>query len=378
LKRISNYTITGGNSMVEKLTGTPRRDGFRMPGEFEPHKGTWMLWPERTDTWRLGAKPAQKAFAQVAIAISKFEPVTIGVSANQYEHVREMLPRSIRVVEISSNDAWMRDIGPTYVKNEAGEIRGIDWGFNAWGGLENGLYFPWNLDNLVKQKVLEIDQINRYDAQDFILEGGSITVDGDGTLITTEQCLLNKNRNPHLSKEDIEYRLKEYLNVDTIIWLKNGMLFDETDGHVDEVVFFVRPGEVAMSWTDDKADPQYDILTECYNQLKNATDAKGRKFKIHKIHIPTQIEITDKESEGIDIARHSYGRKPGTILACTYVNSYICNGGIIIPGFGDPYDSIALRQFEALFPDRKVVQVNTREIALGGGNIHCITQQLPI
>lgn len=364
--------------MVKKLTGTPRQDGYRMPGEFEPHLGTWMLWPERTDTWRLGAKPAQKAFAEVAIAISKFEPVTIGVSANQYEHVREILPGSIRVVEISSNDAWMRDIGPTYVKNEEGEIRGIDWGFNAWGGLEHGLYFPWNLDNLVKQKVLEIDRFNRYDAQDFILEGGSITVDGEGTLITTEQCLLNKNRNPHLSKEEIEHRLKEYVNVDTIIWLKNGMLFDETDGHVDEVVFFVRPGEVAMSWTDDKSDPQYDILAECYNQLKDAKDSKGRKVKIHKIQIPTQIEITDKESEGIDIARHSYGRKPGTKLACTYVNSYLCNGGVIIPGFGDPCDSIALRQFETLFPDRKVVQVNTREIALGGGNIHCITQQIPI
>ncbi|MFS0863994.1 agmatine deiminase [Fredinandcohnia sp. 179-A 10B2 NHS] len=363
--------------MVDALTNSPRNDGYRMPGEFEPHKATWMLWPERTDTWRLGAKPAQKAFAEVAIAISKFEPVTIGVSSNQYEHVREILPKQIRVVEISSNDAWMRDIGPTFVKNDQGAIRGIDWGFNAWGGLENGLYFPWNLDNLVKQKVLEIEQIDRYDARDFILEGGSITVDGEGTLITTEQCLLNKNRNPLLTKEEIEEKIKSYLSIDKIIWLKSGMLYDETDGHVDEVVFFVRPGVVAISWTDDKTDPQYEVLAEAYERLQKETDAKGRKLEIHKIHIPNQIEMTNKDSDGIDIARHSYGRKPGTKLACTYINCYICNGGVIIPAFGDPFDKIAFNKIQELFPEREVIQINTREIALGGGNIHCITQQQP-
>jgi agmatine deiminase len=363
--------------MSKTMKGTPKQDNFRMPGEFETHKGTWMLWPERTDTWRLGAKPAQKAFTDVAIAISKFEPVTLCVSANQYEHVREILPETIRVVEISSNDAWMRDIGPTFVKNDRGEIRGIDWGFNAWGGLEKGLYFPWHMDTYVKQKIIEIEQINRYDARDFILEGGAITVDGEGTLITTEQCLLNQNRNPHLSKEEIEERLKAYLNVEKVIWLKDGMLYDETDGHVDEVVFFVRPGVVAMSWTEDENDPQYQVLYDAYERLKNAVDAKGRTLDIHKIQIPTQIEMTDSESDGIDVARSSYGRTPGTKLACTYVNCYLCNGGVIIPAFNDPCDQQALEQMKSLFPDREVVQVNTREISLGGGNIHCITQQQP-
>ncbi|MFC7392217.1 agmatine deiminase [Scopulibacillus cellulosilyticus] len=359
------------------ISSTPKQDGFRMPGEFEPHKGTWMLWPERTDTWRLGAKPAQKAFINVASSIAKFEPVTLCVNANQFEHVRELAPESVRVIEISSNDAWMRDIGPTFVKNDKGEIRGIDWGFNAWGGLEKGLYFPWNMDTYVKQKVLEIEQVDRYDAQDFILEGGSITVDGEGTLITTEQCLLNGNRNPQLTKEQVEEKLKDYLNVEKIIWIKDGMLDDETDGHVDEVVFFVRPGVVALSWTDDENDPQYPVLNAAYEVLKEATDAKGRKLEIHKIHIPKQIEMTEEESEGIDVARGSFGRNTGTKLACTYINCYICNGGVIIPAFEDPRDKEALQQMQALFPDREVVQVNTREIALGGGNIHCITQQQP-
>ncbi|TCP30616.1 agmatine deiminase [Scopulibacillus darangshiensis] len=363
--------------MSKTMKGTPKHDGFRMPGEFEPHQGTWMLWPERTDTWRLGAKPAQKTFIDIAVAISTFEPVTLCATANQYEHVREVVPDSIRVVEISSNDAWMRDIGPTFVKNDRGDVRGIDWGFNAWGGLEKGLYFPWHMDTFVKQKVMEMEHIHRYDAQDFILEGGAIAVDGEGTVITTEQCLLNKNRNPHLSKEEVEKKLKDYLNVEKIIWLKNGMLYDETDGHVDEVIFFVRPGVVALSWTDDENDPQYKVLNDVYEQLKNIRDAKGRPLEIHKIQIPAQIEMTENDSDGIDAARGAYGRQPGTKLAATYVNCYICNGGVIVPAFNDPQDQMALEQIQLLFPDRKAVQVNTREVALGGGNIHCITQQQP-
>src|SRR5690625_815615 len=178
---------------MKTINSTPRQDGFRMPGEFEPHKQTWMLWPMRTDTWRAGAKPAQKSYVEVAKAIAQFEPVTVGVNHEQYENARAMLPDHIRVVEISSNDAWMRDIGPTFVINDSGEVRGIDWGFNAWGGIEEGLYFPWDKDQLVKQKVLEIENIDRYDATHFINEGGAIAVDGEGTLITTEECLLNSN-----------------------------------------------------------------------------------------------------------------------------------------------------------------------------------------
>lgn len=363
--------------MSRTIDSTPKKDGFRMPGEFEPHVGTWMLWPERTDTWRLGAKPAQQAYAEVAIAISKFEPVTMCVSARQYEHARAMLPDHIRVVEMSSNDAWMRDIGPTFVINDEGDIRGIDWGFNAWGGLKEGLYFPWDLDLQVKQKILDMERIDRYDARDFILEGGAITVDGEGTLITTEQCVLNPNRNPHMTKQEIEEKLCEYLNVEKVIWLKNGMVNDETDGHVDEVVFFARPGEVVMSWTDDESDPQYAVLNDAYERLSQATDAKGRKLKIHKVHIPTQLTMSAEESAGIDFARDSFPRPEGSTFATTYINCYLCNGGVIIPAFDDPQDEVALKMFQEIFPDREIVQVKTREISFGGGNIHCITQQQP-
>lgn len=202
--------------MPRTLINTPKQDGFRMPAEFEKHAGCWMLWPERPDNWRNGAKPAQQAFTVVAIAISQFEPVTVGVNNQQFQNARAMLPHHIRVVEIASNDAWMRDCGPTFVVNDMGEIRGIDWEFNAWGGLNGGLYFPWDQDNLVARKVLEIEWVDRYKTS-LILEGGSIHVDGQGTALVTEECLLNPNRNPSLSRGEVEQALTDYLNVHQII-----------------------------------------------------------------------------------------------------------------------------------------------------------------
>lgn len=194
--------------MVRTLTSVPRADGFHMPAEFAPHAGCWMLFPYRNDTWRENAQPAQQAFAAVAEAIAQFEPVTMGVLAEHYQTARQMLSGKIRVVELSYNDAWVRDNGATFVRNSAGEARGVDWKFNAWGG---NIYPDWSLDEQVAQKMLEIEGVGRY-AADFILEGGSIHVDGAGTLLTTKECLLNPNRNPHLTQTDIETRLQNYLN----------------------------------------------------------------------------------------------------------------------------------------------------------------------
>ncbi len=234
--------------MTRTLSSTPRRDGYRMPGEFEPHSGCWMLWPERPDNWRLGGKPAQQAFVAVASAIAGSEPVTVGVSTAQFANARCLLPPQVRVVEMSSDDAWMRDVGPTFVVNGRGGMRGVDWMFNAWGGLEGGLYFPWDRDAAVAQKVLEIESCDRYRAP-LILEGGAIHVDGQGTCMTTEECLLNPNRNPQLSRADIERHLGQYLNVETVIWLGRGVHRDETDGHVDNLCAFTRPGELVLTWT---------------------------------------------------------------------------------------------------------------------------------
>lgn len=362
--------------MSKTLDSTPRKDGFRMPGEFEPHAGSWLLWPERPDNWRLGAKPAQRTFAQVAAAISQFEPVTVGASPAQFLNARNMLPPEVRVVEMTNNDSWIRDCGPTFVINDHGTVRGIDWDFNAWGGLDGGLYFPWDQDDLVAQKVLEIERTDRYKAN-IVLEGGSIHVDGQGTLMATEECLLNPNRNPDLSREEIEDTLKEYLNLEKVIWLSRGVFNDETNGHVDNICCFIRPGVVALTWTDDVNDPQYEISQDAYEALSRAVDARGRKLEIHKIHQPDPILITREESEGVDVIAGTLPRQEGDRLAGSYINFYIANGGIVMPAFNDRHDDPAKQTLAQLFPDRKVVAVPAREILLGGGNIHCITQQQP-
>jgi agmatine deiminase len=362
--------------MSQLLPSTPAADGFRMPAEFEPHDGTWMLWPERPDNWRNGARPAQQAFTAVARAIAGFEPVTVGVNQRQYDNARSTLPPQVRVVEISSNDSWMRDCGATFLTNGAGAVRGVNWKFNAWGGVVDGLYFPWDLDDLAAVKMLEIERMDRYDAP-LILEGGSIHSDGDGTLYTTEQCLLNPNRNPGLARSRIEGLLGEYLGIHTVIWLGEGLINDETDGHIDNLVAPLRPGVVALAWTDDPNDPQHAISRDALERLTRTRDARGRTLEIVKLHIPSPQLITTSEAEGVDRVQGTLPRVAGDRMAASYVNFYTCNGGVIVPLFGDPRDVEAIEILSRAMPERRVVGVAAREILLGGGNIHCITQQQP-
>ena len=360
------------------LHSTPRADGYAMPAEWAQHSQTWMIWPERPDNWRLGGKPAQAAFAEVARAIAAFEPVTVGVSADEYANANQQLDHpAIRVVEISSDDAWVRDTGPTFVTNGQGGLRGVDWTFNAWGGLNGGLYCPWDRDDQVADKILGLERSPRYRTEGFVLEGGAIHVDGEGTLITTEECLLNANRNPHLQRHEIEQVLRDYLGVDCIIWLPEGLYSDETDGHVDNFCCFVRPGEVLLAWTDDPADPNYPRCQAALAVLEQATDAQGRQLTVHRIPLPGPIHATATECEGVDQVPGSQPRTPSIRLAGSYVNFLIVNGGIIAPSFDDPQDEPARVVLEQLFPERRVVMVPGREILLGGGNIHCITQQQP-
>lgn len=362
---------------MKTLESSPKKDGYRMPGEFEPHKGTYILWPERPDNWRNGGKPAQKTFVEVAKAISQFEHVTVGVSDEQYENAVTMLPDNVEVIEISNNDSWIRDCGATFVKNEDGNMRAVDWHFNAWGGLFDGLYFPWDKDDRVAQKMANLEHTDRYRLDDFTLEGGSIHVDGEGTVITTEECLLSQGRNPQLSKQQIEEVLKEYLGAEKVIWLPKGIYLDETNGHVDNIANFVSPGHVLLAWTDDKDDPQYAASKADLDVLENTTDAKGRKIEVTKLYLPKPVKITKEESEGVDAVDGTLPRTEGERLAASYVNYYTANGGIVFPLFGDPNDDKARETLEKCYPNRKVVGVPAREILLGGGNIHCITQQIP-
>lgn len=365
--------------MAKKITGTPKADGYRMPGEFEPHQGCWMIWPERTDNWRNGAKPAQKAFAAVAEAIANYEPVTMCVSERQFMAAKEVLSSKVRLVEMSNDDSWMRDVGPTFVINQAGQVRGIDWRFNAWGGLVDGLYFPWDKDDKIAKKVCEIENKDYYSLESFILEGGSIHSDGEGTVIVTESCLLHESRNPELSKAQIEQILKDYLGADKVLWLTEGIYLDETNGHVDNIVHYCAPGVLVLAWTDDSKDPQYPASKAAYDYLVQQTDAKGRKLEIIKLHIPDEVRITKQESEGVDSVDGTLPRQEGDRQAASYANFYIANGAIIMPLFDDPvHDPMAIDTLQKVFPDREIVGIPAREILLGGGNIHCITQQQPL
>lgn len=357
---------------------TPAADGFRMPAEYEPHEGCIMIFPERPDSWQYGGYAARRAFAQVAEAIARSEKVTVCASAAQYDNARAILPEQVRVVEMSSNDAWARDYAPTFVKNDRGEVRGIDWGFNAWGGLVDGLYFPWDKDNQMARKLCDLLEKDVYDRRDFILEGGSVHVDGEGTCMVTESCLLSQGRNFGMSREEIEDILKKYLNVSVVLWLPRGIYGDETNEHVDNICAFVAPGEVVLAWTEDEADPQYALSGACLEYLEQAVDAKGRRIKVHKLPLPKPVLMTEEECRGLDECWGEPTRTPGERLAASYVNFYISNENIIMPGFGDPADGKAREILQELFPGREVVQIYARDILIGGGNIHCITQQIPV
>ena len=362
---------------MKRLEGTPKADGFRMPGEFERHQGCYIIWPERPDNWRLGGKPAQEVFTKVANTIGKYEPMTVVVSRNQYSNARNMLADYVKVVEMSNDDSWIRDCGATFVINDKGEMRGVDWVFNAWGGLVDGLYFPWDQDDKIAQKMCELEQVDSYRLEDFVLEGGSIHVDGEGTVMVTEECLLSEGRNPHMTKEQIGEKLCEYLGCEKVLWVPNGIYNDETNGHVDNMCNFVRPGVVLLAWTDDQNDPQYARSKEAYDYLTNETDAKGRKLEVHKMYTPAPILITKEESMGVDAIDGTLPRQEGDRLAASYVNYYTGNGFVAVPVFGDPNDQKAIDKLKELYPDRVIEPIYAREILLGGGNIHCITQQVP-
>jgi agmatine deiminase len=347
-----------------------------MPAEFAPHAACWLLWPERTDNWRLGAKPAQAAFVAVAEAIAVTEPVTVGVSARQFDNARARLSPKVRVVELSSNDAWMRDVGPTFLVDSGGRRRAVDWQFNAWGGTNGGLYAAWDLDAAVAAKVCEIEGVDRYRAP-LILEGGSIHVDGQGTLLTTEECLLNTNRNPGLSRGQIEQYLRDYLSIDEVIWLGRGVCEDETDGHIDNLCCFTAPGEVCLTWSNDRGDPQYRISRDAYDRLMATRDARGRQLKVRKLIQPGPLYMSAEEAAGIDRSPESAPREAGKRLAASYANFYIANRRVVMPLLDTRRDAAAAAVLRDAFPGREIVGVPAREILLGGGNIHCITQQVP-
>ena len=260
-------------------------------------------------------------------------------------------------------------------------VRGISWKFNAWGGEYDGLYPHWDQDDALAEAFCRQQGYPCYTAGDFVLEGGSIHTDGEGTLLVTASCLLSPGRNPRLSREQIETQLKAYLGVAKILWLPAGIFNDETNGHVDNICCFIRPGEVVLAWTDNQEDPQYALSCACLEYLQGQTDARGRSLVIHKLPIPARpVCFTKEDCRSLSFEEGEDTRQPGERLAASYVNFYFCNQAVLVPQFGgdnQQSDALALKLLQRLLPERKVVGLPARIILLGGGNLHCITQQVP-
>lgn len=355
---------------------------YRMPGEFEPHEGCVMIWPIRPGSWPYGGTEAKKTFSEVARAIAKSEKLWMLCDKEHEAEVKENFKNdnNVIIMVVPTDDAWARDVGPTIIVDDSGNRKGVDWSFNAWGGEYDGLYAQYDKDDAAAKKICDELGIQVCDAKHFVLEGGSIHSDGEGTLMVTEACLLSKGRNPNMSKIEIEEELKRFLGISKIIWLPYGIYNDETNEHVDNVCAFVKPGEVVLAWTDDKDDPQYEMSKKNLEVLEKETDAKGRKFVVHKLSIPENpVCVTEKELEGYEFEEGEDTREAGERLAASYVNFYISNGAVVMPVFGhgnEKSDANAIEILAELFPEREIIPVQARSIIVGGGNIHCITQQI--
>lgn len=340
------------------IVPTPKQAGFHMPAEWAPHTRCWMAWPCRPDTWGDDAalfEAARDAYAAIAHAIARFEPVTMVAHPRDAAQARARLGRDVTVESWPISDSWARDTGPSFLVDGQGGLAGVDWGFNAWGMN----YTDFADDARLARRILDHAHARRF-VGPLILEGGSISVDGEGTVLVTERCLLNGNRNPHLDRADVEAALGEFLGVEAVIWLGDGLENDETDGHVDEVACFTAPGKVLVLEGQDPADPNTAILADAIRRLELATDARGRRLEVLRIPHPAL------RREG------PYGR-----MTTSYANFYIANGGIVAPSYDDPMDDRAKAVLEAAFPSREVVMVPSLALCAGGGNIHCITQQEP-
>ena len=360
---------------------TPKQDGFFMPAEFSPHHGTVLIFPERPGSWGYGAADARRAFAEIAEKLSAHEQVYMLVNSGNREAARAMLPPAVRLLEIPTDDAWARDVAPTFVRNAAGEVRGISWQFNAWGGEFNGLYTDYAQDDAAAEAVCKALSVPCYHAAPFVLEGGAIHSDGEGTVMVTAPCLLSPGRNPQLSRDEITAKLCAYLGAEKVLWLPHGIYQDETDEHVDNIAAFTAPGEIVLAWCEDRDDPQYAMSAADYEYLSRETDAKGRHFRITKLPVPHKpVCVTEEECAGYEFAEGEDTREPGERLAASYVNFYFGNGCALVPQFGGEYaedDARAVEILRGCLKDREVIPISARAILLGGGNIHCITQQIP-
>ncbi len=337
---------------------SPVGEGFFLPGEWEPHKQCWVQWPSRTDRWRDMMPQAFAEAAEVIRTIATYEPVSVVVREEDAAQARFACGRNdaIRFFEAPIDDCWARDTAPTFLSNGENAVAGIAWQFNGWGNSVHG----YRNDAALSQQILEREKIKGFQA-DMVLEGGAISADGYGTILATEECLLNEDRNPELTRAEIEERLALFLGARKVLWLGGGLAADPTQGQVSRVAVFAGRDRVLISEISDPDDLDRATLEDNRAHLETATTARGDQLTVTSVPLPQNRQV-DLE---------------GRPLASNYLDYYVANGAVIIPSYGDPNDIVAAKIVGAAFPDRKVVQVPTPVLAAGGGAIRRLTQPEP-
>ena len=346
-----------------KLMETPRELGFRMPAEWEPQEAVWLTWPVNETTWPGLFERIPPKFAEIASLITRHESVHINcprpVQASARKHLRAagaVLER-VRFFDHPSNDAWCRDHGPIFVKNDStGQVALTDWKYNAWGGK----YPPYDADDAIPLRIAEALEMMRFDVP-AVMEGGSLEVDGRGALLTTTSCLGNPNRNPHLSPTEIERLLSDHLGVDRVYWLDEGIAGDDTDGHIDDIARFLPGGGIACVAPENESDIDFRPMRLNLERLESFRDAAGNPFEIVSLPAPEPVYFRDDR------------------LPASYANYLVINDAVLLPTFGQPRpDGLAREILAGCFPGRVVYPVDCVDLVVGLGTLHCISQQQPL
>ena len=344
---------------------SPAELGFYMPAEWHPHSGTWLTWPKDPETWPDRVDRVEEIYLEIIAALAPHETVNVLVddeTTDRAIRVRCKFPgaQNVRFHHIPTVDSWIRDYGPNFLISANGTGAFNDWVFNAWGNKYESL----KQDDRIPQLLEPLLQLPRFEPG-IVMEGGSIEVDGNGCVLTTEQCLLNRNRNPQLNRTEIEDYLKSYLGVVKVLWLGEGIVGDDTDGHIDDIARFVAPNVIVCAVEDDPEDANYELLQDNLARLKHITDANDRAFEIVTLPMPGVVGGESTDTRNLDR------------LPASYANFYIANNVVLLPVFGHPNDARAHETLQRVFRDRHVIPINCEPLVWGMGTIHCLTQQQP-
>lgn len=349
---------------------------YGIPGEFEKHLGTIAMYPLRTDIWRDEAKHMQKYTIDLVNTIAAFEQVFLFCYSNCVSDVKKQIDSSVKLISCDYDDIWSRDIAPTFIRTPDG-MKCIDWRFNAWGGKKEGSYFPWNKDDVFASFVADYFGLECIRSK-IIAEGGAIISDGQGTVFSTRSVLMNRNRNAGKGTTFVTNEILTLTGSRQLVWLKQGLYADETNGHIDNLISLIDKNEICLAWTDDSKDPNYKRVRFAQEILEHTKDVHGNRYKIHHIPLPDPLYMTNTESKGLFNSADSLDRNEGDLLPASYLNFYMVNDAVLIPSFGCEEDELVKQIMCKLFKGkREVVPVFSREPLLGGGGLHCILHEIP-